>query len=62
MNKKDLKAVLFAYILGSATFVAPVMADENSVTDGWSDDGYYHENGQKLVSQFKTFDGKTYYF
>lgn len=38
------------------------IADENSVKDGWSDDGYYYENGKKLVSQFKTFDGKTYYF
>lgn len=83
MNKKDLKAVLLASALGSAAFVAPVMAeensqdlvyvndqttdieiaDENSVKDGWSDDGYYYyENGQKLISQFKTFDGKTYYF
>ena len=93
MNKKDLKAVLLASALGSAAFVAPVMAeensqdpvdvndqttqtvtaddqttntelaDENTVTDGWSDDGnYYYENGQKVVSQFKTIDGKTYYF
>lgn len=92
MNKKDLKAVLLASALGSAAFVAPVMAEENSqdpvdvndqttqtvdaedqttnteladenkVTDGWSDDGYYYENGQKVVSQFKTIDGKTYYF
>ena len=38
-----------------------VTADENSVKDGWSD-GYYYENGQKVVSQFKTIDGKTYYF
>lgn len=97
MNKKDLKAVLLASALGSAAFVAPVMAEENSqdpvdvndqttqtvpanestvndqttntesaetntVTDGWSDDGYYYENGQMVVSQFKTIDGKTYYF
>ena len=89
MNKKDLKAVLLASALGSAAFVAPVMAeensqdpvdvndqttqtvtaddqttntelaDENTVTDGWSDDGnYYYENGQKVVSQFKTIDSK----
>lgn len=38
------------------------IADENSVKDGWSEDGYYYENGKKLISQFKTFDGKTYYF
>ena len=97
MNKKDLKAVLLASALGSAAFVAPVMAEENSqdpvdvndqttqtvpadestvneqttntesaetdaVKDGWSDDGYYYENGQMVVSQFKTIDGKTYYF
>lgn len=97
MNKKDLKVVLLASALGSAAFVAPVMAEENSqdpvdvndqttqtvpadestvndqttntesaetntVTDGWSDDGYYYENGQMVVSQFKTIDGKTYYF
>ena len=97
MNKKDLKAVLLASALGSAAFVAPVMAEENSqdpvdvndqttqtvpedestvneqttntesaetkiVKDGWGDDGYYYENGQKVVSQFKTIDGKTYYF
>ena len=97
MNKKDLKAVLLASALGSAAFVAPVLAEENSqdpvdvndqttqtvtadestvndqttntepaetntVTDGWSDDGYYYENGQMVVSQFKTIDGKTYYF
>ena len=97
MNKKDLRAVLLASALGSAAFVAPVMAEENSqdpvdvndqttqtvpadestvndqtsqtesaetntVTDGWSDDGYYYENGQMVVSQFKTIDGKTYYF
>ena len=96
MNKKDLKAVLLASALGSAAFVAPVMAEENSqdpvdvndqttqtvtadestvneqitntesaenssVKDGWND-GYYYENGQKVVSQFKTIDGKTYYF
>lgn len=30
MNKKDLKAVLLASALGSAAFVAPVMAEENS--------------------------------
>ena len=97
MNKKDLKAVLLASALGSAAFVAPVMAEENSqdpvdvndqttqtvpadestvneqttntesaetnsVADGWSDDGHYYENGQMVVSQFKTIDGKTYYF
>ena len=97
MNKKDLKAVLLASALGSAAFVAPVMAEENSqdpvdvndqttqtvtadestvndqttntesaetntVKDGWGDDGYYYENGQMVVSQFKTIDGKTYYF
>ena len=37
-------------------------AETNTVTDGWSDDGFYYENGQKVVSQFKTIDGKTYYF
>ena len=37
-------------------------AETNTVKDGWSDDGYYYENGQKIVSQFKTIDGKTYYF
>ena len=37
-------------------------AETNSVADGWSDDGYYYENGQMVVSQFKTIDGKTYYF
>lgn len=37
-------------------------AETNTVKDGWSDDGYYYENGQKVVSQFKTIDGKTYYF
>ena len=97
MNKKDLKAVLLASALGSAAFVAPVMAEENSqdpvdvndqttqtvpadestvndqttntesaetnaVKDGWSDDGHYYENGEMVVSQFKTIDGKTYYF
>lgn len=97
MNKKDLKAVLLASALGSAAFVVPVMAEENSqdpvdvndqttqtvpadestvneqttntesaetnsVADGWSDDGHYYENGQMVVSQFKTIDGKTYYF
>ena len=97
MNKKDLKAVLVASALGSAAFVAPVMAEENSqdpvdvndqttqtvtadestvndqttntesaetnaVKDGWSDDGHYYENGEMVVSQFKTIDGKTYYF
>ena len=97
MNKKDLKAVLLASALGSAAFVAPVMAEENSqdpvdvndqttqtvpadestvneqttntesaetdaVKDGWSDDGYYYENGQMVVSQFKVIDTKTYYF
>ena len=97
MNKKDLKAVLLASALGSAAFVAPVMAEENSqdpvdvndqttqtvtadestvndqttntesaetntVKDGWGDDGYYYENSQMVVSQFKTIDGKTYYF
>ena len=97
MNKKDLKAVLLASALGSAAFVAPVLAEENSqdpvdvndqttqtvtadestvndqttntesaetntVKDGWGDDGYYYENGQMVVSQFKTIDGKTYYF
>ena len=36
-------------------------AENSSVKDGWSD-GYYYENGQKVVSQFKTIDGKTYYF
>lgn len=30
MNKKDLKAVLLASTLGSAFFVAPVMAEEKS--------------------------------
>ena len=35
--------------------------ETNTVKDGWSDDGYY-ENGQMVVSQFKTIDGKTYYF
>ena len=97
MNKKDLKAVLLASALGSAAFVAPVMAEENSqdpvdvndqttqtvpadestvndqttntesaetnaVKDGWSDDGHTYENGEMVVSQFKTIDGKTYYF
>lgn len=97
MNKKDLRAVLLASALGSAAFVAPVMAEENSqdpvdvndqttqtvtadestvndqttntesaetntVKDSWGDDGYYYENGQMVVSQFKTIDGKTYYF
>lgn len=92
MNKKDLKAVLLASALGSAAFVAPVMAEENSqdpvdvndqttqtvpadestvndqttntesaetnaVKDGWSDDGHYYENGEMVVSQFKTIDG-----
>jgi glucan-binding YG repeat protein len=37
-------------------------AETNSVADGWSDDGYYYENGQMVVSQFKTIEGKTYYF
>lgn len=37
-------------------------AETNTVKDGWTDDGYYYENGQKVVSQFKTIDGKTYYF
>ena len=36
--------------------------ETNTVKDGWSDDGYYYENGQMVVSQFKTIDGKTYYF
>ena len=37
-------------------------AETNTVKDGWGDDGYYYENGQMVVSQFKTIDGKTYYF
>ena len=36
--------------------------ETNTVKDGWSDDGYYYENGQMVVSQFKTIEGKTYYF
>ena len=37
-------------------------AETNAVKDGWSDDGHYYENGEMVVSQFKTIDGKTYYF
>lgn len=39
-----------------------VAEDENSVKDGWDDDGHYYENGEMVVGQFKTIDGKTYYF
>ena len=37
-------------------------AETNTVKDGWSDDGYYYENGVIVKSQFKVIDGKTYYF
>lgn len=37
-------------------------AETDAVKDGWSDDGYYYENGQMVVSQFKVIDTKTYYF
>lgn len=37
-------------------------AETDAVKDGWSDDGYYYENGQMVVSQFKVIDIKTYYF
>lgn len=35
-------------------------AETNTVKDGWSDDGYYYENGVIVKSQFKVIDGKTY--
>lgn len=75
MNKRDLNAVLLASVLGSAIFVAPVMAQEvaqdpldvdnpvmeTSVTSGWWND-YYIDNGVIVKSAFKTIDGHTYYF
>ena len=62
MNKRDLNAVLLASVLGSAIFVAPVMAQEvaqdpldvdnpvmeTSVTSGWWND-YYIDNGDGSV-------------
>ena len=77
MNKKDLSAVLLASVLGSAAFVAPVLAEETNTDPQEVETAPVEEtttvddtNGMDetetttpvYTNQFQTENGSTYYF
>ena len=34
----------------------------NKVYNGWGEDGFYYQGGQKVTNEFVTIEGKTYFF
>ena len=76
MNKKDLSAVLLASVLGSAAFVAPVLAeetnadpqqetttvDDTNVVDETETVTPAEEETPVVTNRFQTLDGSTYYW
>ncbi len=71
MNKKDLSAVLLASVLGSAAFVAPVLAEETNTDPQEVETAPVEETTTVeqaetttpvYINQFQTENGSTYYF
>ena len=71
MNKKDLSAVLLASVLGSAAFVAPVLAEETNTdpqevetapVEQTETTTPVEEETPVYTNQFLTENGSTYYF
>ena len=71
MNKKDLSAVLLASVLGSAAFIAPVLAEETNTdpqevetapVEQTETTAPVEEETPVYTNQFQTVDGSTYYF
>ena len=71
MNKKDLSAVLLASVLGSAAFVAPVLAEETNTdpqevetasAEQTETTAPVEEETPVYINQFLTENGSTYYF
>ena len=71
MNKKDLSAVLLASVLGSAAFVAPVLAEETNTdpqevetapAEQTETTAPVEEETPVYTNQFQTENGSTYYF
>ena len=71
MNKKDLSAVLLASVLGSAAFVAPVLAEETNTDPQEVETAPVEETTTVeqtetttpvYTNQFQTVNGSTYYF